>query len=139
MASLNKMEIIGHLGRDPEMRYSEKGLAIANFSVAVTEKEKGEDFTQWFKVTAFDKLAEICGQYLKKGSQVFVEGRLKGKEYDKKDGTKGFSLEIIARMMLMLNSKSENSSASPAYSASPAQPTPQTEPLKDENGEDIPF
>jgi len=73
MAGLCKAVLIGHLGRDPEVRHTPDGLAVANFSLACSEKVKGEDKTQWLKCTAFGKLAEICGQYLTKGKQVYCE------------------------------------------------------------------
>jgi len=101
---LCKAVIIGHLGRDPEMKYSDSGLAIASFSVAATEKVKGQDRTEWFKVTAFGKLGEICGQYLVKGKQVYIEGKLRSNEYEKRDGTKGFAMEIIASDVQMIGS-----------------------------------
>lgn len=107
MAGLNKMTIIGNLGRDPEVRYTPDGLAVTNFTVAVNEKVKGEDKTLWFRVTAFGKLGEICGEYLSKGRQVFIEGRLQTNEWEDRDGNKRFSLEIIARDMLMLGAKGD--------------------------------
>ena len=82
MASLNKMLVIGHLGRDPESRYTGDGKQVATFSVAATEKWTGGEHTEWFSVVAWEKLAGICQKYLHKGSQVFIEGRLRTREYE---------------------------------------------------------
>lgn len=112
MAGLNKMTIIGNLGRDPEVRYTPDGLAVTNFNVAVTEKIKGEDRTLWFRVAAFGRLGEICGEYLVKGKQVYIEGRLQTNEWEDRDGNKRFSLEILANQMLMLGTKADSYDAS---------------------------
>lgn len=134
MAGLNKMTIIGNLGRDPEVRYTPDGLAVTNFSVAVTEKVKGEDKTLWFKIVAFGKLGEICGEYLSKGKQVYVEGRLQTSEWDDRDGNKRFTLEIVANTMQMLGTRGDNydSSGTSGRQGSgydrPSQPAPQPQP-----------
>jgi len=107
MAGLNKMTIIGNLGRDPEVRYTPDGLAVTNFSVAVTEKVKGEDKTLWFRVAAFGRLGEVCGEYLSKGKQVYVEGRLQTNEWEDRDGNKRFSLEILANQMQMMGTRAD--------------------------------
>ncbi|MBI9081613.1 MAG: single-stranded DNA-binding protein [Pseudodesulfovibrio sp.] len=119
MAGLNKVMLIGHLGRDPEVRYTQAGLAIANISLATTEKFKGEDRTEWHRLVVFDKLAEICSQYLKKGSQVYFEGRIQTKEYEK-DGIKRWSTEIVVNQMVMLGGKGE-SNATTGRTTSSAQ------------------
>lgn len=108
MAGLCKAVIIGHIGRDPEVRYTQGGMAITNFSVAATEKVKGQDKTEWFKVIAFGKLGEICGQYLSKGRQVYIEGRLQSSEWEDQQGNKRFSLEVVADTCQMLGTKSDN-------------------------------
>lgn len=105
MASLNKALIIGNLGRDPEMRYTTEGLAIANFSIATTEKVKGEERTEWHKIITFGKLAEICGKYLVKGKQVYIEGKIQTRQWENKEGQKVYTTEIIANQMVMLGSK----------------------------------
>lgn len=131
MAGLNKMTIIGNLGRDPEVRYTPDGLAVTNFSVAVTEKIRGEDKTLWFKIVAFGKLGEICGEYLSKGKQVYVDGRLQTSEWEDRDGNKRFSLEIVANTMQMLGTRADNyDSAGPPSGGGgsydrPSQPAPQ--------------
>ena len=111
MASLNKAMIIGNLGRDPEIRYTQDGKAIASFSIATTDrwrdKATGEnrEKTEWHRVVAFDRLGEICGEYLSKGKQVYIEGRLQTRSWEK-DGVTRYTTEIIATGMQMLGSKS---------------------------------
>lgn len=117
---LNKAQLIGRLGRDPETRYTGSGLAVANFSIATSEKFKdknGEkrEKTEWHKITAWGKLAEICQQYLKKGMLVFIEGSIGTREWQDKEGIKRYSTEITAREMKMLGSKGDGNS-SPAHS-----------------------
>lgn len=111
MASVNKAIIIGHLGRDPESRYLPSGEAVCNFSVATSEswkdKTTGEkkELTEWHRISAFGKLAEICGEYLKKGSQVYVEGRIQTRKWQDKDGQDRYTTEIRADQMRMLGGK----------------------------------
>lgn len=113
MASVNKWIGIGNLGRDPELRYMPSGEAIANISLAcsykVKDKNTGEqkEQTEWVRVAFFGKLAEIVGQYLKKGSSVYVEGRLQTRKYTDKDGVEKYATDIIADSMQMLGSKQE--------------------------------
>ncbi len=108
MASLNSVQIIGHLGRDPEVRYLPDNTAVANISVATSEEWKdkatGEkkSATEWHRVGFFGRLAEIAGEYLKKGSQVYVEGQLKTRKWTDKDGIEKYTTEIRASRMLML-------------------------------------
>ena len=107
MAGVNKVIIVGNLGRDPEVRYSQGGMAICKMSVAVTEKVKdggGEwrDQTEWFRVTTFGKTAENAGQYLQKGRQVYVEGRLKTEKYKDKECVEKTSTEVIANTVQFL-------------------------------------
>ena len=110
MASVNKVIIIGNLGRDPETRYMPEGGAITNISVATTEKWKDkngemQEKTEWHRVAFFGKLAEIAGEYLKKGSQVYVEGRLQTRKWQDKDGQDKYMTEIVANQMQMLGSR----------------------------------
>jgi len=113
MASVNKVIIVGNLGRDPETRYLPSGEAVTNISVATTEtwkdKASGEkkEATEWHRISFFGKLAEIAGEYLKKGSQVYVEGQLRTRKYqDKETGKDRYSTEIRADRMQMLGSRS---------------------------------
>ena len=111
MASVNKVIIVGNLGRDPETRYMPSGDAMTNIAVATTDKWKdkatGEqkEATEWHRVAFFGKLAEIAGQYLKKGSQVYIEGKLRTRKWTDKDGIEKYSTEIIADTMQMLGSR----------------------------------
>jgi single-strand DNA-binding protein len=106
MAGVNKVILVGNLGRDPEVRYAQSGMAICKLSVAVTERVKDgdswKDATEWFRVTVFGKQAENAGQYLQKGKQVYVEGRLKTDKYKDKDGVEKTSIEVIANTLQFL-------------------------------------
>lgn len=112
MASLNRVTLIGRLGTDPDLRSMQSGEAVCNFSVATSEtwkdKNTGEkkEKTEWHKVTAYRKLGEICGEYLKKGSQCYVEGKLQTRKYEK-DGVTRYTTEIIADQVQFLGGKSE--------------------------------
>lgn len=112
MASVNKVIIVGNLGRDPETRYMPNGDAVTNVAVATTEswkdKSTGEkkELTEWHRITFYRKLAEIAGQYLKKGSQVYVEGRLQTRKWTDKENVERYTTEIIADSMQMLGSRS---------------------------------
>ncbi len=105
-AGVNKVIIVGNLGRDPEVRYSQAGMAICNFSVAVTERVKDgdawKDATEWFRVVCFGKTAENAGQYLQKGRQVYVEGRLRTSKYKDKEGIEKTSVELICNQLTFL-------------------------------------
>jgi len=118
MPSLNKCMIIGNVGKEPEMRYTPNGVAVTNFSVAVNSKYKDTEHTEWFRVTAWAKLAETCNQYLEKGKQVYVEGRLQSRSWDKDDGTKGYSTELIASQVVFLG-KREGGGAPPSMPDEP--------------------
>ena len=111
MASLNKVQIIGNLGRDPEVRYTPNGNAVCNVSVATTRQWKNKDSgerqeeTEWHRVVFYDRLAEIAGEYLKKGRSVYVEGRLKTRKWQDKEGKDQYTTEVIATEMQMLGSR----------------------------------
>ena len=111
MASVNKVIIVGNLGRDPEIRYMPSGDAIANIAVATSYKSKdrntGEqkELTEWHRISFFGRLAEIVGQYLKKGSSVYVEGRLQTRKYTDKDGIERYATDVIAENMQMLGGR----------------------------------
>ena len=126
---VNKVTLIGNLGNDPEVRYGASGNAVANVSLATTEswrdKDSGEqqEKTEWHRVVFFGKLAEIVGEYLKKGRQVYVEGRLQTNKWQDKEGNDRYTTQIVANEMQMLGSKDNNlnnqdfSSSNPAASA----------------------
>lgn len=109
MASLNKVQVMGNLGADPEMRYTANGNAVVNFNVAVNEQWTGNDGerrarTEWFSVVTWNKQAESCAKYLVKGSLVLVEGRLQTRSWDAQDGTKKYKTEVIADRVHFLDS-----------------------------------
>lgn len=115
MASLNKVMLIGNLGRDPESRELQSGMAT-NFSIATTRRYRsgsGEvvSETEWHNISMFGKLAEIAAQYLKKGSAVYIEGRIRSRKYQSKDGTEKTAYEIIADQMQMLSSRNDEGEA----------------------------
>ena len=136
MASFNRITIVGYLGRDPELRYTPDGTPVCDFSVATTERRKDrsgefQDITTWFRVTVWRKQAELAGQYLAKGRQVYVEGRLIQREYQDRDGNTRYSLEVTASDVQFIGSRGEDAppmrdegrvKAQPAE-ASPAQVT----------------
>lgn len=105
---INQCNFIGRLGRDPEIRYTTSGKAVASFSIACSEKRGGEETTEWVNVVTWEKLAEICGQYLVKGSLVFISGRMQTRKWQDKDGGTRYTTEIIAREMKMLSSRGES-------------------------------
>ena len=138
MASVNRVTILGNLGRDPEMRYLPSGEAVANLAIATTEKYKDkqgqqQEATEWHRVSFFGKLAEVCGQYLKKGSQVYVEGAIKTRKYTDKDGVEKYATEIRGDRMQMLGGKPESASAQSRTEAS------QKSGGFDDLSDDIPF
>jgi single-strand DNA-binding protein len=111
MASINKVILIGNLGKDPEVRYMPSGSAICNITVATSRqwknKESGEKMeeTEWHRVSLFDRLAEVAGEYLKKGRSVYIEGRLKTRKWTDKDGVERYTTEVIADVMQLLGSR----------------------------------
>lgn len=112
MASFNKLTLVGYLGKDPELKYLPDGTAIATFSVASTEKRKDrsgetQDQTTWFRCNAFGKLADVCAQYLNKGSQVYLEGRLSVQQYADRDGNQRTSLDVRLSEVQFLDRKGD--------------------------------
>jgi len=163
---LNKVTLIGNLGADPEVRYMPTGGAVTNISLATTfrwkDKQSGErkDNTEWHRVVFFNRLAEVVGEYLRKGSQVYVEGRLQTRKWQDKDGIDRYSTEIIATEMQMLGSRSggtaplgNTANENPSYSknspsaspssakptASPAMPSSPPPAAYEDFDDDIPF
>jgi len=125
---VNKAIIIGNLGNDPEVRYMPSGSAVANVSVATTDswrdKQSGEQVerTEWHRVVFFSRLAEIAGEYLRKGSKVYVEGRLQTRKYQDRDGVERYTTEIVANDMQMLDSRGAGSSTSAGFGPSSEAP-----------------
>ena len=139
MAGLNKAILIGNLGRDPEVRYTPNGLAVANFSIATSETwtrdgEK-ETRTEWHRIVAFGKLGEICGEYLSKGKQVYIEGRIQTREWTDRDGNKRYTTEIVASNMLMLGARDMAGRAP----ASTPEASPDFPSFPNDQDDDIPF
>lgn len=146
MSSLNKAQIIGYLGRDPETRYMPNGDAVTNFSVATTEKWKdkasgdAKERTEWHRITMFGKLAEIADQYLQKGARVYVEGKLTTREWEDKDGIKRYTTEIRADNLVMLgdgNGSQREGGQSRQRPSQQRSAPPQNN--DDSYGDDIPF
>ncbi len=155
MASVNKVILVGNLGKDPEVRYAPSGDAIANVTLATTEnwKDKNgekQEKTEWHRVSFFGKTAEVVGQYLKKGSQVYVEGRIQTRKWTDKEGQERYTTEIVADKMQMLGGRSGSASMdsdsgesrrpaaarSAPSSSSPAKPSGTS---FDDMEDDIPF
>lgn len=138
MSGLNKVQIIGHLGADPETRYMPSGKPVTNIRVATSEtwkdKESGDkkEKTEWHSVVFFDKLAEIAGEYLRKGSQVYIEGKLQTRKWQDKEGKDRYTTEIIAQQMQMLGGKPQGERQQRQERSAPADDLP---PFDD----DIPF
>lgn len=148
MASVNKWIGIGNLGRDPEMRYTASGEAICNFSIACTDtwkdKQTGEkkEQTEWVRISFFGKLAEIAGQYLKKGSQVYIEGSLRTRKWTDQNGQERYTTEIRGEEMKMLGGRQDSGQSAPADDYTPApkrQGGGKPKPTFDDLGDDIPF
>lgn len=142
MASLNKVMLIGNLGKDPEVRFTASGQAVASFSLATSEKFKGkngewEERTEWHNITLWGKLAEIAGEYLSKGKTIFVEGRLQTRKWQDKSGNDRYTTDIVCDKMQMLSPKGDRSggesSSAPRNSGSSNYEEP---PFQDD---DIPF
>lgn len=151
---LNQVQIIGHLGRDPETRYLPNGDAVTNFTIATTEKWKdkqtGEqkEATEWHRVTTYGKLAEVCSQWLRKGSLVFVQGKLTTRKWTDQQGIERYTTEIKADTMKMLGGRDQNQApqqqpAQRQQASAPRQaPRPQQAPQGsgfDDMGDDVPF
>lgn len=149
MASVNRVTILGNLGQDPTVRYSPDGAAVTNISIATTsswkDKNSGEkrEETEWHKVVFYGRLAEIAGEYLKKGKPVYVEGRLKTRKWQNKEGVDQYTTEVIADSMQLLGGR-EESAQTPApqqRQAPAAQPQAQRQPAANlaDMDDDIPF
>lgn len=146
MASVNRVILIGNLGKDPELRFMPNGDAVCNFSIATTEnwKDKNgqkQEKTEWHNIVIYRKLAEIAGEYLKKGRPVYVEGRLQTRKWQDKDNIDRYTTEVVVNEMQMLGNKSDNNEPR-VNTASERQPQPNAMP--DDGGfetmeDDIPF
>ena len=150
MAGVNRVILIGNLGKDPEIRSLEGGVKVANFSLATTETYKGKngekvEQTEWHNIVLWRGLAEVAESYLKKGSSIFIEGKIKTRDWTDKDGNKRYTTEIVADNMVMLGSRRDQQAGSD-YNGPPKQErTPQPETFEQntdltaETGDDLPF
>ena len=137
MAGVNKAILIGNLGGDPEIRYTSSGTAVANFSVATTERwnnQNGEkeERTEWHRIVAFGRLGEICGEYLSKGKPVYIEGKIQTRSWEDRDGNKRYTTEIVASTMQMLSGGGPGSGGGQTPQRNDDGPPPS-------GGGDIPF
>ena len=135
MAGINKVILVGNLGRDPEVRYTPSGTAVANFTLATTESWTDRDgakqsHTEWHRIVAWRRLGEICGEYLSKGRQVYVEGKLQTRSWEK-DGVTRYTTEIVAGDVQFLGGRDFNESGPPPQTSSPKNSAPEDD--------DIPF
>jgi len=145
MASVNKVILIGHAGKDPEVRYTASGSAVANVSIATNEvwkdKQTGEsqEHTEWHNVAFFGRLAEIAGEYLRKGRQVYVEGRLQTRKWQDKNGQDRYTTEIVANAMQLLGGGRDNGASLPQPSARTPAPAVTAGGGGPDEDDDIPF
>ena len=154
MSSINKVILIGRLGKDPEVKYTPSGAPVAKFSLATDEVFKdrsGEQQkrTEWHNIVAWNRLAEICGEYLTKGKQIYIEGSIRSRQWEDQSGNKRTSYEIVAREMKMLGSRADSERAAGASAGSAVSPPPSAQeagppaepprPEPDIADEDIPF
>jgi single-strand DNA-binding protein len=139
MAGVNKVILVGRLGKDPEVKYTPNGAAVAKFTVATSREWKDrntgekQENTEWHRIVAWERLGEICGEYLRKGSQVYIEGRLQTRSWEDQDGNKKWTTEVIAQTMQMLGSAARGGEAQ-----SQAEQFPTEEPINVPE-DDIPF
>lgn len=151
MAGVNRVILIGNLGKDPEIRNLEGGVKVANFSLATTETYKGKngekvESTEWHNIVLWRGLAEVAESYLKKGSSIFIEGKIRTRDWTDKDGNKRYTTEIVADNMVMLGSKRDLPAGSDQYGPqrqekAAQQPEPFDHPVESapETGDDLPF
>lgn len=140
MAGINKVILIGNLGKDPEIRSLDNGVKVASFSLATTESFKNKegqkiDQTEWHNIVMWRGLAEIAEKFLKKGSQIYLEGKIRTRSWDDKEGNKRYTTEIIADTFTMLGAKREDTSSS-ANNSNPVEPSAPITPQPDD---DLPF
>jgi len=140
MAGVNKVILIGNLGKDPEVRYLDSGVAVANFSLATTENYKNKEGervsqTEWHNIVLWRGLAEVAEKWLKKGSSVYVEGKIRNRKWEDKEGNTRYTTEILGDNITMLGKKNDNSSDAPESTVS----TTEENVPKAEKGDDLPF
>jgi single-strand DNA-binding protein len=145
MASVNKVILVGNLGRDPELRYTQGGQAVANFTLATTDrftsKDGGErqERTEWHRIVAWGRTAELCAQYLSKGRSVYVEGRLQTREWEDKEGQKRRTTEVVAQTVQFLGGRDGGGSGARSGGAGPEAAPSDDESAPPPPADDIPF
>lgn len=151
MSGLNKVMLIGRLGKDPEIRYMPNGKAVANFSMATSEtwkdKQTGErqEKTEWHNIVMFDRVAEIAGEYMRKGGQYYIEGKLQTRKWSDKEGRDRWTTEIVANSLQLLGSKSDSTGRdthnheAQGRASRPAQAQQQQPPAEEQFEDDVPF
>ena len=142
--SVNKVILLGNVGKDPEVRYLENGTAVANFSLATTENFKNKNGervsnTEWHNIVAWRGLAEIAEKYVKKGSQLFIEGKITSRSWDDKEGNKRYTTEVVASNFQMLDRKNSNNSDDNQNKAETPMATVDKDINKKEESDDLPF
>jgi len=133
--SLNKVLLMGNLGKDPELRYTASGKAVATFSVATSQRwkdqeGKDQERTEWHRIVAWGRLGEICGEYLNKGKQVFIEGRIQSRDWEDQDGVKRTTVEIVANDLIMLGGSGQSQNRVPNEGQKRQSSGQSTEPAK---------
>ncbi len=145
MAGVNKVILVGNLGKDPEVRHLDNGRAVANFSIATSESYKnkaGERVTntEWHNVVLWTPLAEIAERFLKKGNQVYIEGKLTTRSWDDQDGNKRYTTEVVGREMTLLGSRGDNEGGQPSAAAPAAAPVQSpVSSIPEDDSDDLPF
>ena len=144
MASVNKVILVGNLGNDPEVRYLPSGQPVANFNIATTERWTGKDGnagekTEWHRIVVFGKQAENCKEYLKKGRQVYVEGRLQTREWNDKEGNKRNTTEVVAQLVQFLGTGPGGGKGRPADAPAAGETAPEAPSVLGNSDDDIPF
>lgn len=144
MSGVNKVILVGNLGSDPELRHTQSGTTVVNFRVATNEvftNKSGEktERTEWHRIVAFGRLAEICGQYLNKGKQVYLEGRLQTRDWEDQSGNKRYTTEIVANQMVMLGRAGDKSYTPDADAQKSPPDEPQAPPAGADDDDDLPF
>ncbi|MBT8347131.1 MAG: single-stranded DNA-binding protein [Desulfofustis sp.] len=137
---INKAIIIGNLGADPEIRYTQSGSQVATFNVATTERWRDQsgtmqESTEWHRIVAWQRLAEICGEYLHKGSRVYIEGRIQTRKWQDQSGNDRYTTEIVAREMKMLDRRESGTGGTGSQDSGTSEPPPYGSSM----GEDVPF
>ena len=138
---INKVTLIGNLGQDPDIRYTQSGTAVANLSIATSERFKDQsgewqERTEWHRVVFFGRVAEVCGEYLTKGKQIYVEGRLQTRKWEDRDGNDRYTTEVVGREMKMLGQRGDSGSGRSSRTSGSSRPAP---PPPDDFEDDIPF